>query len=65
MKKRPDFSNYGLIAKKKIMKKWAMTWKILKNGKGLDEGTKAGTKKISLEKEFIIKLKKVVRQRFP
>ena len=36
----------------------------LKNGKGLDEGTKAGTKKISLEKEFI-KLKKVVRQRFP
>ena len=36
----------------------------LKNGKGIDEGTKACTKKISLEKELIIKLKKVVRQRF-
>ncbi len=43
---RPDFSNYGPIAKK-IMQKMGTGYDLentvgLKNGKGLDEGTKAG-----------------------
>lgn len=44
---RPDFSNYGLIAKK-IMQKMGYDLENpvgLKNGKGLDEGTKAGIRR--------------------
>ena len=43
-KKRPDFSNYGLIAKKKIMKKWADI------GKALTKAKKQAPRKYPLKK---------------